>query len=69
MNAESGINALNVLSVEVSLPYAGYNQAPRVRSFYQTVHERMHGDSRRQGRRRHHRPAAARGRRAARVLA
>ena len=41
MNAESGINALNVLSVEVSLPHAGYNQAPRVRSFYQTVHERI----------------------------
>ncbi len=41
MNAESGVNALNVLSVEVSLPYAGYNQAPRVRSFYQTVQERI----------------------------
>ncbi len=41
MNAESGINALNVLSVEVSLPFAGYNQAPRVRSFYQTVTERI----------------------------
>ena len=41
MNAESGINALNVLSVEVSLPHAGYNQAPRVRSFYQTVQERI----------------------------
>jgi putative ABC transport system permease protein len=41
MNAESGIHALNVLSLEVSLPYAGYNQAPRVRSFYQTVQERI----------------------------
>ena len=41
MNAESGINAVNVLSVDVALPYAGYNQAPRVRSFYQTVHERI----------------------------
>ena len=41
MNAESGINALNVLSAEVSLPFAGYNQAPRVRSFYQTVQERI----------------------------
>ena len=41
MNAESGINALNVLSVEVTLPYAGYNQAPRVRAFYQTVHDRV----------------------------
>ena len=41
MNAESGINALNVLSLEVSLPHAGYNQAPRVRSFYQTVHDRL----------------------------
>ena len=41
MNAESGIHALNVLSLEVSLPHAGYNQAPRVRSFYQNVHERL----------------------------
>jgi predicted permease len=41
MNAESGVNALNVLSVEVSLPHAGYNQAPRVRSFYQTVQDRI----------------------------
>ena len=41
MNAESGIHALNVLSLEVSLPYAGYNQAPRVRSFYQTVQDRI----------------------------
>ena len=41
MNAESGINALNVLSAEVSLPFAGYSQAPRVRSFYQTVQERI----------------------------
>jgi putative ABC transport system permease protein len=41
INAESGIHALNVLSVEVSLPHAGYNQAPRVRAFYQNVHERL----------------------------
>jgi predicted permease len=41
MNAESGINALNVLSLEVALPHAGYNQAPRVRSFYQTVQDRL----------------------------
>ena len=41
MNAESGIHALNVLSVEVSLPYAGYNQPLRIRSFYQTVQERI----------------------------
>jgi len=41
MNAESGIHALNVLSLEVSLPHAGYNQAARVRSFYQTVQERI----------------------------
>jgi len=41
MNAESGISALNVLSLEVSLPHAGYNEAPRVRSFYQTVAERI----------------------------
>jgi predicted permease len=41
MNAESGIHALNVLSLEVTLPHAGYNQAPRVRSFYQSVHDRL----------------------------
>ena len=41
MNAESGVNALNVLSMEVILPSASYNQASRVRSFYQTVHERI----------------------------
>ena len=41
MNAESGIHALNVLSLEVSLPHAGYNQAPRVRSFYQNVQDRL----------------------------
>jgi predicted permease len=41
MNVESGINAPNVLSLEVTLPHAGYNQAPRVRSFYQTVQDRL----------------------------
>ncbi len=41
VNAESGINALNVLSLEVALPHAGYNESQRVRSFYQTVHERL----------------------------
>jgi putative ABC transport system permease protein len=41
MNAESGIHALNVLSLEVPLPYAGYDQAPRIRSFYQTLHDRL----------------------------
>ena len=41
MNAESGVHALNVLSLEVMLPQAGYNQAPLIRSFYQTVHDRL----------------------------
>jgi putative ABC transport system permease protein len=41
MSAESGIHDLNVLSLEVTLPYAGYNQPSRVRSFYQTVQERI----------------------------
>jgi putative ABC transport system permease protein len=41
MSAESGIHAMNVLSLEVTLPYAGYNEAPRVRSFYQNVHDRL----------------------------
>ena len=43
MEAESGVNTLNVLSLEVTLPHAGYNQAPRVRSFYQTVQDRLLG--------------------------
>jgi hypothetical protein len=41
LNAESGVFADNVLSVEVTLPFAGYNQAQRVRSFYQTVEEKV----------------------------
>jgi putative ABC transport system permease protein len=41
MNAESGIHEHNVLSVEVTLPYASYNEAPRVRSFYQMIEERV----------------------------
>lgn len=41
MQAESGVTALNVLSMEVTLPHAGYNQAPRIRSFYQNVKDRL----------------------------
>ena len=41
MQAESGVNTLNVLNLEVSLPFADYNQAPRIRSFYQTLHDRL----------------------------
>jgi putative ABC transport system permease protein len=41
MQADSGINALNVLNLEVSLPHADYNQAPRIRSFYQTLRDRL----------------------------
>jgi putative ABC transport system permease protein len=41
MQADSGIHTLNVLNLEVSLPYADYNQAPRIRSFYQTLHDRL----------------------------
>jgi putative ABC transport system permease protein len=41
MGTETGAHALNVLSLEVTLPHAGYDQAARVRSFYQTVHERL----------------------------
>ena len=43
MTAESGVNALNVLSLEVTLPHVGYNQAARVRAFYQTVQDRLLG--------------------------
>ena len=41
MQADSGINTLNVLNLEVSLPHADYNQSPRIRSFYQTLHDRL----------------------------
>ena len=41
MNADSGINDLNVLSMQVALPHAGYNEAQRVRNFYQTAQERL----------------------------
>jgi predicted permease len=41
MNAESGVHALNVLSLEVTLPYAGYSRAPLIRSFYQNLHDRL----------------------------
>ena len=34
MNVDSGAHALNVLSLEVTLPHEGYNQAARVRAFY-----------------------------------
>lgn len=40
INAESGVHEDNVLSVEVTLPWAGYNQGPRVRSFYQQIEEK-----------------------------
>jgi len=39
MNAESGIHAPNVLSLEVTLPHAAYDRAASIRSFYQTVVE------------------------------
>jgi predicted permease len=39
MNAESGIHAPNVLSLEVTLPPAAYDRAASIRSFYQTVVE------------------------------
>jgi predicted permease len=41
MGAESGIHDLNVLSMQVTLPHAGYNQAPRVRAFYQAAHDKL----------------------------
>jgi putative ABC transport system permease protein len=41
MRAESGINDFNVLSLQVTLPHAGYNEAKRVRAFYQTVGDRL----------------------------
>jgi predicted permease len=41
MSAESGVHARNVLSLEVTLPHAAYDQAALIRSFYQTVAERV----------------------------
>jgi putative ABC transport system permease protein len=41
MAIDAGVRGTNVLSMEVTLPLAGYNQASRVRSFYQTVQERL----------------------------
>jgi predicted permease len=39
MTAESGIHAPNVLSLEVTLPPAAYDEAAPIRSFYRTVVE------------------------------
>jgi len=41
MSAESGVHARNVLSLEVTLPHAAYDHAALIRSFYQTVAERV----------------------------
>lgn len=41
MRAESGVHTLNVLSADVTLPPAGYDRAPLIRSFYQSVEERL----------------------------
>ena len=41
MNAESGVNDLNVLSMQVTLPHAGYSEAGRVRGFYRNALDRL----------------------------
>jgi predicted permease len=41
MSAESGVHAPNVLSLEVTLPPAAYDRPAPIRSFYQTVVERV----------------------------
>ena len=38
---ESGVRAANVLSMQVRLPVAGYNDGARIRTFYRTVEERL----------------------------
>jgi putative ABC transport system permease protein len=38
---DSGVRAANVLTLEVTLPYAGYNNAARIRSFYRALHDRL----------------------------
>jgi putative ABC transport system permease protein len=37
----SGVGTTNVLSAQVRLPFAGYNEAARTRSFYRTLEERL----------------------------
>ena len=54
MNAESGINALNVLSVEVSLAVCGLQPGAARAIVLSNGARADHGDSRRQVRRRHH---------------
>ena len=41
MHAPSGVGAMHALSLEVTLPLAAYHEAPRIRSFYQTMTERV----------------------------
>jgi putative ABC transport system permease protein len=38
---ETGLRADNVLSLRVTLPPAGYSQAPQLHAFYRNVHERL----------------------------
>ncbi len=37
----SGVGTTNVLSAQVRLPFTGYNEAARTRSFYRTLEERL----------------------------
>jgi predicted permease len=41
MSAPSGVHAMQVLSMDVTLPHAAYDQAALIRSFYETVAERV----------------------------
>jgi predicted permease len=43
MAIETGVGASHVLSMEVRLPGAGYRDASRIRSFYSSLAERLHG--------------------------
>ena len=41
MAVDPGLRASNVLNFEITLPFTGYNDGPRVREFHQALHERL----------------------------
>jgi putative ABC transport system permease protein len=41
MAVDVGVHAADVLTVKVSLPFAGYNTATPIRTFYRSLHERL----------------------------
>ncbi|HSC28003.1 MAG TPA: ABC transporter permease [Vicinamibacterales bacterium] len=41
VSVESGVGATNVLSLQVRLPFAAYNEGPRIRWFYRALEEQL----------------------------